>query len=232
MLENLRRMGAGQEPPGAAAARQTMRGMQNLMQRQQQLLDRSFRAEEQRAQPDGMGSGERPDGVAPGGGERLGAAANEQEALRRALGEMMRRLGEGTGDIPNPLGRAERAMKNAAEALRAGEPGGAIGPQTEALEQLQQAARQLAQEMQQQLLGQRGSGPLSPGEGSADQVRRDPLGRPLPTSGAYDEGDVKIPAWNTLERSRAILDELRRRAGETDRPTLELQYIDRLLQQF
>jgi hypothetical protein len=63
-------------------------------------------------------------------------------------------------------------------------------------------------------------------------MRRDPLGRPLPSNGAYDDGNVKIPDWNTLQESRKILDELRHRAGESFRPTLELDYINRLLQQF
>jgi uncharacterized protein (TIGR02302 family) len=245
MLENLRIVGPGQLPQGSNEAQQMMRGMRDLMQRQQQLLDRSFRAEQQ-GKTDGMGpgaqgggeqgGGEQPDGVQPGGNARLPDAAREQDALRHALGEMMRRLGEGAGAIPDPLGRAERAMRDATEALRAGQPGAAIGPQTDALDQLQQAAREVARQMQQQLSpgwGGRGDDPAgTAGEEPGGRVRRDPLGRPLPTNGAYDEGDVKIPDWNTLQQSRKILDELRRRAGESYRPTLELDYINRLLQQF
>jgi hypothetical protein len=34
------------------------------------------------------------------------------------------------------------------------------------------------------------------------------------------------------QRSREILEELRRRAGESERPKPELDYIDRLLRQF
>jgi hypothetical protein len=46
------------------------------------------------------------------------------------LGEMMRRLGDGMGDIPDPFGRAERAMRDAAGAC--GPPSDAIGPQISA----------------------------------------------------------------------------------------------------
>jgi hypothetical protein len=35
-----------------------------------------------------------------------------------------------------------------------------------------------------------------------------------------------------MQRSRAILDELRHRAGERERPRLELDYLRRLLQQY
>ena len=44
--------------------------------------------------------------------------------------------------------------------------------------------------------------------------------------------DVKIPDENILQKSRQILDELRRRAGERSRPSIELDYIDRLLKRF
>jgi hypothetical protein len=234
MLENLRMAGPGQLPQGSKEAQQMMSGMRDLMQRQRQLLDRSFRAEQQ-DEPDGMGPGQQPDGVQPDGNGQLGNAATEQDALRHALGEMMRRLGERTGEIPDPLGLAERAMRDAGAALHAGQPGAAVGPQTEALDQLQRAAREVARRMQRQLggaLGGRDDREGSAGNESSDPVPRDPLGRPLPTNGAFDEGDVKIPDWNTLQQSRKILDELRRRAGESSRPTFELDYINRLLQQF
>jgi len=35
-----------------------------------------------------------------------------------------------------------------------------------------------------------------------------------------------------LQKSRQILDELRRRAGERSRPVIELDYIERLLKRF
>jgi hypothetical protein len=35
-----------------------------------------------------------------------------------------------------------------------------------------------------------------------------------------------------MQKAREILDELRHRAGERDRPQIELDYIDRLLQRF
>jgi uncharacterized protein (TIGR02302 family) len=228
MLENLRTRA---RQAGSTAAQQTMRGMRDLMQRQQRLLDRSLRAEQQQGAPDSTSMGEQP--TTNG---QVGDAATEQDALRRALGDMMRRLGQRTGKIPQPLGRAERAMGEAGEALRAGQPGAAIEPQTDALDQLQQAAREMARQMQQQSgrgQGGRGDDPgITAGDEPGDQLRRDPLGRPLPNNGAYDDGNVKIPDWNTLQESRRILEELRHRAGETFRPTLELDYINRLLQQF
>src|SRR5205814_4454534 len=172
MLENLRMAKPGQMPQqGSSEAQKMMRGMRELMQRQQQLLDRSFRAQQQQSQQGQQGrmgqrgqqqGGQQQGGQQQGGdqqdpGAQMGDAAGQQEGLRRMLGEMMRRLGDGFGDIPEPFGRVERAMRDATEALQRRQPGEAIGPQTEALDQLQQAAREFAQQMQQRMQGQWGN---------------------------------------------------------------------------
>ena len=169
----------------------------------------------------------------PNGAGDMGDAA-QQEALRRSLGEIMRRMGNGPGDIPDPLGRAERAMHDAAQALRGGVPGEAIGPQTDALDQLQQAEREFARQMQQRL-GSAWGEPADRGNGTGQppgEGERDPLGRPAANGGAFDQGDVKIPDQDRMDKARQILDELRRRAGESYRPQLERDYLDRLLKQF
>jgi hypothetical protein len=242
MLENLRMAWPGQMPQqGSSEAQQMMRGMRELMQRQQQLLDRSFRAQQQQqgqqGQPGRTGQrGQQPGGAQQDPNAQMGDAAGQQEGLRRTLGEMMRRLGDGVGDIPDPLGRAERAMRDATEALQRRQPGEAIGPQTDALDQLQQAARRFRPADAAAYARPMGR----PGDDEVvatdrlprDRVERDPLGRPMSNNGTYDQGNVKIPDQNTLQKAREILDELRRRAGERFRPEIELDYIDRLLKRF
>jgi uncharacterized protein (TIGR02302 family) len=256
MLENLRAARPGDNDQGSNEAQQMMRGLREMMQRQQQLLDRSFRAQrqpgrqdrngQQQGQQSGRQQGQRgqpgQQGQPGGDGQDdagqmgdMGDAAGQQEGLRRMLGEMMRRLGDGMGDIPEPFGRAERAMRDAAGALQRAQPGEAIGPQTEALDQLQQAAREFAKQMQQK--GNGWGEPSNSETGAADRdqrdgTERDPFGRPLSNNGTYDQGDVKIPDDNMLQKSRQILDELRRRAGERSRPEIELDYIERLLKRF
>jgi hypothetical protein len=235
MLENLRTARPGdRQQRGTSEAEQAMRGLRDMMQRQQQLLDRSFRAQRQM-----NGSGD-PRGQQPGdpqGSEtnNLGDDAGQQEELRRGLGEIMRQMGSGNGEIPDSLGRAERAMKDATGALQRSQPGEAIDPQTEALDQLQQGAREFAKQLQSRM----GNGWEGQGDetGAADRDDpengdRDPLGRPLSSNGTYDQGDVQIPDAGILQKSREILDELRRRAGERVRPTIELDYIERLLKRF
>ena len=79
----------------------------------------------------------------------------------------------------------------------------------------------------------------NPGENDLPQMRRDPFGRLLPAdegNGSANDGGVmrmgKAQNDYALEKAKQILDELRRRAGETDRPAVEHDYIDRLLQKF
>lgn len=222
MLENLRMARPGQMMNGQ---NQSMRAMQEMMRRQQQLLDRSFRRSRGQQGQQGQDGAESQDD------------ANQQEMLRRMLGEMMRRMGDQNGDIPAPMGRAERAMRNAVDALRRTQPGQAIGPQTDALDALQQAARAMADQM----LGRNGGMPDGgdPGDRDGlDQAARDPFGRLQRDNGngGIDDGGQmrmgKSQSDYALEKAKEILQQLRDRAGDRQRPELERDYIDRLLKQF
>ena len=54
----------------------------------------------------------------------------------------------------------------------------------------------------------------------------------VPIDYSVDIGVDKIPLELERQKSREILDELRRRAGEMQRPKEELDYIDRLLKTY
>ena len=47
-----------------------------------------------------------------------------------------------------------------------------------------------------------------------------------------DDFTVKVPGEIDAQRARRILEELRKRFGESFRPQLELDYIERLLKDF
>ena len=70
------------------------------------------------------------------------------------------------------------------------------------------------------------------GRGKGQQGAQDPFGRAAAGRGAGGGGDLRIPDASVLQRARDILKELRKRAGEQQRPKEELDYIDRLLKQF
>jgi len=123
-------------------------------------------------------------------------------------------------------------MGDAQGQLGQGNADDAVGSQGRALEALRRGAQNLAQQMQQQGMMQQGQGPGQPG-GRFGQPRAnnqtDPLGRPLRGRDYGDDTTVKVPGEIDVQRARRILEELRRRFGESFRPQLELDYIERLL---
>lgn len=260
LLENLQTGQMGQAPPQFQQGMQMLNQLQELIQGQQELLDRTYRESRQRGQGEngqqgqqgqqgqngqqgqqgqqGQGSqqgqgqgGQQGQGRngQQGGGDSVDTAL--QEALRRQLGEIMRQLGEVTGEIPGEFGRAEGAMRQSTDALRAGRPGAATGPQTEALDQLREGARAATEQLMQQFGGMQARGRRGrPGMQFGQQ--QDPLGRRMEGNQGMTQGDVEIPSESDIQRARRILEELRRRAGERERPPLERDYIDRLLEPY
>ena len=95
------------------------------------------------------------------------------------------------------------------------------------MQKLREGAQGMAQQLMQQSRGQQDSQGQN-GEARGDD--RDPLGRPMPSSGE-DRGPDKdmLPSELAIERARQILDMLRSRAGESNLPKIERDYIDRLL---
>jgi uncharacterized protein (TIGR02302 family) len=223
MLENLRAnpFAQGMDEKSRNAF-EMMRDMDSMMQRQQELLDRSFERSQRDRQPSEQGDGRARR-------ENLRDSLSQDE-LRRELGEMMRRLGEALGEIPRPLGRAEGSMRDARDALQSNRSNDAVEPQTRAIDQLQQGMQSMAERFMEQMgnAARRGMGQVGsqPGRG------RDPFGRETGNSGLEALDGVEIPDQSEVRRTRRILDELRRRRGEHQRPPLELDYIDRLLRQF
>src|SRR3546814_18452808 len=71
----------------------------------------------------------------------------------------MRELGGALGEIPRPLGRAEREMRDAREALDNNQPGQAVPSQTRSLDQLQQGCQATPDPFMEM---------FSPGEGAGE----------------------------------------------------------------
>ncbi len=240
---------------------QQMGAVQDMVQRQTQMLDRSHqRAEqtdrergEQRRRPSTSFPQQQPPQQAQPNPERQAQAQQDgrvQRALRRALGELMQQFGDLTGDVPQQLGEADRAMRDADENLRGG--GDPRDAQQRAIRALTEGGRQMAQQMQRQFgQGQPGEGEEEgegEGEGMAggqqggegqDQAQeqgqgRDPLGRRNreATGGQDNASDTRVPDEAELLKTRRIQEELRRRGAERERAPAELDYIDRLLRRF
>jgi hypothetical protein len=203
-----------------AQAEQDLQKMQSLMQQQAALMDRST----QRAEADS------PDQAA----EHKDATG--QAALRAALAGLAARRGAA-------LQAAGKAMGDAVQQLQAGQDAQAATAQKQALLGLQRAANALGQQLSQQ--GQGGLFELGGGSGpgqtgglpslgyqSGDQAT-DPLGRPLDSGqGSSIGADIALPEGAQRAQLRAILQELRDRAGDRSLSKPALDYIERLLRPF
>ena len=140
--------------------------------------------------------------------------------------------GQGEGNM-DQLGSAGEAMGEAEGELGQGDADSAVDSQGRALEAMRKGAQGMAQQMQQNGMGM-GQGPGAPGRNGRQRAdsNTDPLGRPLHGRDYGDDVTVKVPGEIDAQRARPILEELRKRYGESYRPQLELDYIERLLKGF
>ena len=139
--------------------------------------------------------------------------------MREKLDNLLSNLAQNAIAAPKGLGSASSAMGQSTDDLDKGSLDQSAQDQQNALKSMSQGAQALAQS---QMAGTGNSG--------TTDSDTDPLGR---SSGATGFGGaVKLPEESQLARAREILNELRKRAAERNRPQEELDYLDRLLKRF
>ena len=239
MLENLQMARPGaQGDEGDDDMMSALDELGDMIRKQQQLRDKTFkqgqdmRRDRQRQQ---QGQGQ----------QQLGDLQQDQQGLRDRLNKLLEQLRQrGLGNPAGPegpgregdmdqLGSAGEAMGEAEGELGQGDAESAVDSQGRALEAMRKGAQGLAQQMQQNGMGM-GQGPGQPGRNGRARAQQDtdPLGRPMRGHEYGDDATVKVPGEIDAQRARRILEELRKRFGESGRPQLELDYIERLLKDF
>jgi uncharacterized protein (TIGR02302 family) len=261
LMENMR-VTQGQGQNGQSPGEQAMEGLAETLREQQGLSDQAFRDLQEQFNPDaqagesqgnegrngGLGRGQSHDGQGQGTGEgssegaqpgnRPGSGQGEQELAdrQRALREELQRQQQGLPGAGTPegdaaresLGRAGEAMDQAEDALRNNEYADAIDRQAQAMEALREGMRSLGEAMAQQQQ-QPGQGSR---EGAQQAQRQDPLGRNTGRGGSMESEEDMLQGDDVYRRARDLLDEIRRRSGEGDRPEAERNYLQRLLDRF
>jgi uncharacterized protein (TIGR02302 family) len=188
--------------------------MGDLQQDQQGLRDRLKKLQQELAKR-GMGQGQRGEKGQRGEQGQQGQPGGDQE-----------------GD-EDGLGQADSAMGDASGKLGEGNADGAVDSQGKALDALRKGAQSLAEAMQQGEGDGQGDGPGNRmGRQQGANNGSDPLGRPLHGREYGDDYTVKIPGEIDVQRVRRILEELRRRLGDPQRPQIELDYLERLLKDY
>jgi uncharacterized protein (TIGR02302 family) len=249
MLENLQMAQPGQS--GDSEMEQALNELGDMIRKQQQLRDKTFK----------QGQDSRRDRMrGKQGDQSMGDLQQDQQGLRDRLKRLQdelakRGMGQGQrgekgqrgeqgqqgqqgqqgdqGDGEDGLGEADSAMGDASGRLGEGNADGAVDSQGRALEALRKGAQSLAEAMQQ---GDGEGQGDSPGNRAGRQQSgangNDPLGRPLRGREFGDDLTVKIPGEIDVQRVRRILEELRRRLADPQRPQIELDYIERLLKDY
>jgi uncharacterized protein (TIGR02302 family) len=224
MLQALRSAATNsKDNPDVKQAQEIMRDMKSLTAEQAKLLDETFK-QARDAQTGKQGDAKQQE-------QQQKSAAERQEKLRRELGDLMGRMAEAAGQVPDSMGDADQSMRNARDALNAGALKQATDAEAQALAQLQDSMKSANDQLMQALAEKGLAGMVSmPGEG---QEGNDPLGQ---RNGQNDDTQVEIPelpdANSMSERVRAILEELQRRAADRTRPADEQDYLRRLMKQF
>ncbi|WP_146345889.1 TIGR02302 family protein [Falsiphaeobacter marinintestinus] len=254
LMDNMR-VTQGQGQGSQSEGQRAMEGLAETLRNQQGLSDQAFRDLQEQFNPGaqsgqsqgnegrdgGQGRGQSHDGTGgdqqgqdgdQSGGE--GALADRQQALRDELNRQQNNMpGEGTaeGDAArDALDRAGRAMEQAEGALRQDDLAEAIDRQAEAMEALREGMRSLGEAMAQDQQNQQ------QGQGNAEGQMRarndDPLGRSRGNNGSIGTEEGLLQGEDVYRRARELLDEIRRRAGDGERPEIELDYLKRLLDRF
>lgn len=195
-----------------AKATKALNDLQKVIHAQQELVDQANKSD--------------------GSKEDMAELAQKQAELRGQLDNIMQELGQGM-PVPESLGEAGDLMEQARDAFH-GDNLQEGGKQAKAaLDKLQngmdQALQFMADQMKQIVIsfgGQRGQGQQGQ-QGDCPPEERDPLGN-CP-DGKSGRGTVKIPDEKERRRVQEIIRELRGRSNNWERPKIEREYIDRLL---
>ncbi|WP_085903912.1 DUF4175 domain-containing protein [Kiloniella majae] len=247
MLENLA-FQQGQQPGNNAndVGRETFEKLQDLTKRQEELLENSYKRQ-QDAQKQQEGNGSKPSPQTLPGDGRPGEQAREQrderyrdaksqERIRQELEQMMENIQELLGNLPEDFDQAEQSMGIARDALQGQDGEGkeneqAVRAQTRSLRKLQNGTEQAAEKYLKMLsqAPERGSGWVRGKDGSG----RDPFGRNIGNKGgSIAKQGVPLPNETDVMRSRSILEELRNRRNDRQRSQEERTYIQKLLERF
>jgi len=183
---------------------------------------------------EGQGQGEGQSGEASDGQQGEGQGlAERQENLRREVERQRGALpgaGSEAGDAAREaLRRAEDAMRGAGEALQSDDLPEAIDRQAEAMDALREGMQNLGEAMAKAegREGQQGSA-----DGREGGEQRDPLGRNPGATGQAGTDQGLLQGEDVYRRARELLDEIRKRSGESVRPEVERDYLRRLLDRF
>ena len=201
MLENMKAASGDNGADQARRDREMMRDLDKMMREQQKLRDDTF-ARERGAPPK---EGESP---------KAESLESRQQQLRQKLEDMQK---QSSGGEKKSMQDAGQAMSKSENDLKSGDDSGALTAQEKAMGALRKSASELASKMSRDAKGESGA------ERNSPDARGKNGQNPFAQSSQPDLRD------NSAQRTRQILDELRRRLSDPGRPPGEIDYLERLI---
>ena len=150
----------------------------------------------------------------------------KQENLRNTLGNIMRDIGESENEIPQELGRADRAMRQATRELDNGRPDQASNAQGRATEMLRRAMNRMRYN---DSLAQNSSSKKKSDEDNQFEKNYSDTNNNLEYQGTSLGGTIEVPETKKIQKAQKIAKELYSRYNEKDRSVKEKEYIKNLL---
>lgn len=228
ILNNLQPGQSAQGQGQANGAQQQLNKLGDLMRRQQELMNETFKLDQQLQQQtddfgyNGEGGAETAPDNAPSRQETeqaLKDLSQQQSELQNELNALTRDLQQQGLASDKDMAQAQRFMDRAGRSLGNGESGQATDQQAEALEALRRGARSMMEQMQQA---------QGDGQGQNSGQGQDPLGRQNGQGNAGGKGDP-LPDQIDIQKARRILDEVRKKLEDALSPKQEKEYLERLL---
>jgi len=243
MFENLQSQRDAADDAATQEMQKQLGELDKLMRDQQALRDDTFRRDQKerarRAQP-----GAQPPGQDDSEAAEEQSLQDRQQALNDKLAELQRRMkglgmkGEkGFDDAQGAMNEAERDLQGQNGSPSDGQgatPGRGHtgkGDAVEAQGRALQALREGAQGLQKQMQGQGSSkgGYYATGRSQGQRAGDDPLGRGPHGDQGVAEGLLNAGP-EAAARARRVLEELRRRLSDPNRPGQERDYLERLIE--
>lgn len=205
--------GSGQAQNQTEEMQKQLDRLGDLMRKQQETLNDTHKLEDER------GRGEKtPEEYR----KNLDDLKKRQDELQQELKKFQKDLADKGFKSGEGLKGADNKMGKSGQALEQGEAGSSADQQSQALDAMRDGAKDLMKEMQEAMKknGEAGN--------NDNEAAKDPLGRKLGSAGHQAEKNG-LPQETDMQRARRILDEIRKKLGQSALPDSEKDYLERLL---
>ena len=178
--------------------------LSELLNKQEMIMEESFNEAANRGKfkQSSEGSGGR-------------TSKEKQDNLRNTLGNIMRDIGESENEIPQELGRADRAMRQATRELENGRPDQASNAQGRATEMIRRAMNRMRDDNSKKL-SKLSSEDMNI-KSSEKEINFSEADNDLEYQGTALGGTVEIPKSSQIQKAQKIAKELYSRYNQKER---------------